>query len=183
MLLGIALFVSLVFNYHFLRLLRAPREPSEEQPDRPTPKPDSLRPPEEPTPKPTKPTFPEARHTFDNSLISFVRLDRDIASEISLLEDSGQLAESLVELRQLLHQALNDCGIRRFQPSIGESYRTAFGVAPRPKIIPTSEQEKDWSIAKIVEPGFYFEHESDERQCLQEAVVHVYKFTSQEKDS
>lgn len=137
-------------------------------------------PPPQPAMEPTKPDSPVAvedqnRDRFDESnLVSFVRLHKDISDEIDFLEDSSEESDSLRGILDLLTQALNDCGVEQFSPSIGESYRTAHGVAPNPKLIKTSDDDQAWKIAKVIRPGFCIE--SPRQCCIAEAVVAVYKY-------
>jgi len=109
-----------------------------------------------------------------SDLAKFVQVHEDISAEIKFLDESSQQCDSLREILILLMQALSDCGVKQFSPAIGESYRTAFGVAPNPVFIKTEDSAVAWEIVEVTTPGFCME--SPKICCIKEAVVVVYKY-------
>ena len=104
----------------------------------------------------------------------FVDVHTDIEDEFKFLEESSQESKSVGAIQLLLEQALTDCGAKKFFPRVGESYRTAFGVAPHPKVIATDLADRDWTIASVVSPGYCINSPRD--NCIREAVVVVYRY-------
>jgi len=63
---------------------------------------------------------------------------------------------SVHQIRRLLDDALDECGVEEFSPKIGEDFRTATGVADNPRIVETADANKNFQIADILEPGYRF---------------------------
>ena len=168
-LLGSLLLVSLIFNFRLLSQLRYVRNVHKDPPT------DDHSTVERPDTSRSDQDQKQKTSVDDDDLIRFVRLHADICDEIDFLRDSDQESKSLREILALLTQALEDCGVEQFSPAIGESYRFAFGVAPRPKLILTSNRNDSWKIASVLSPGFRRASGRTSR-CLQESRVSVYKY-------
>jgi hypothetical protein len=91
--------------------------------------------------------------------------------------------KSLSQISRLLDDALDECGVERFSPEIGEDYREATGVADNPKLIPTNRPEEAFRIEEIISPGF--RSRSAEQYTVivpAEVSIRVYRPTIQTND-
>ena len=174
--LGVLLLTSLLTNLYLVRRNQIRQiDPSQRDPSPPTPS--TLPKPSSETPNRSESSSATigAHGSIDvSALARFVHVHDDISNEIEFLRGASQQCDSLQEILLLFTQALNDCGVEEFSPSIGESYRTAFGVAPNPVLIKTTNSDEAWKIAEVTAPGFCMG--SPQQCCIKEAVVVVYKF-------
>lgn len=81
----------------------------------------------------------------------FIRVDLTLND---LIEDADLESESLKQLKRLLSDALDECGVESFFPIIGQDYRSAEGVAENPKKQKTDNQEDDFKISEIIQCGY-----------------------------
>ena len=111
---------------------------------------------------------------FGRFLRRFVRVDRAVQG---FLGDEGREAESLMLAKDLLKDALDECGVEPFEPGVGEDYR-AMGdqVADNPKEIPTTDPDQDFQVAEIVERGYRLRGADDSWQIVVPAKVRIYKY-------
>jgi len=63
---------------------------------------------------------------------------------------------TLHQIRRLLDDALDECGVEEFKPGLNEDFRSARGVADNPRILETEEASKHFKIADVLEPGYRF---------------------------
>ena len=90
-------------------------------------------------------------YLYEKFILRFVRIDRDLAE----IHESGHVdLEDINQLRILMKHALSECGVEIFTPSIGDNFNNTKGVADNPKIIETEEEEKDFLIKEIIQPGY-----------------------------
>ena len=55
----------------------------------------------------------------------------------------------------MFEDALDECGVEKFSPSVGEDYRKAFGVTDDPEIAaPVDDADKDYAIAEVLAEGY-----------------------------
>jgi len=92
---------------------------------------------------------------FRRFLNRFLRLDRTLNEEI---EDAGdgdtELLELLTEFRILLNDAFLDCGLEKFEPTIGASIRDADGADENYKTVVAGEHDAPLTIAQVIEAGW-----------------------------
>lgn len=88
----------------------------------------------------------------------FIRVDQALED----LQQSGSIdPKGLEDVRRLLEDAFAECGIEPFSPTLGEDYRTAFGVASAPKLVRTHQAEKGHTICKVDQPGYMLRGTTD----------------------
>jgi hypothetical protein len=107
---------------------------------------------------------------FRNFLNRFIRVDCTLSEFIS---DQEYTQESFEDLQSLLTDALEECGVERFLPTIGDDYRSAEGVADNPRLVSPRCAEDAYKIIEILEPG-YWQHTDDARVIIRAAKVRVY---------
>ena len=87
-------------------------------------------------------------------------------------------ANGLKDIRDMLEDALEECGVEFFQPDIGEDVRTAHGVADNPKIEGTNRQEDDWRIKEVLKTGHQIRG-PESIDIIIPAQVLVYRFQNE----
>ena len=60
-----------------------------------------------------------------------------------------------------MEDALEDCGVEKFSPKPGESFKSAMGVEDRPKIEDVDDPALDMKIVGVERDGFRFSEERD----------------------
>ena len=88
---------------------------------------------------------------FRKFLIRFIRADLAVND---FLQDVETKSEALDVIKRLLEDALDECGVERFSPSIGEDYRRAEGVADNPKTTLSNNVDERYKIAEVIEQGY-----------------------------
>ena len=112
---------------------------------------------------------------FRKFLMRFIRVDNALAEEIDAAASGNNVdAQALGGVRDLLQDALDECGVSEFSPTIGESVREAFGIAPNPKTIAAETPEQELTIAEVIEPGFMIRTPEGSDDCIKPAKVAVY---------
>ena len=92
---------------------------------------------------------------FRRFLSRFIRVDRAAAEIIGDTETSERARKDNRLIRGLFEDALDECGVEKFSPSVGEDYRKAFGVAEDPEIAaPADDADKDYAIAEVLSEGY-----------------------------
>ena len=69
------------------------------------------------------------------------------------LQDTEQGVDADL-LRDLLWQAIEECGVEPFEPPVGTDFLTADGVADRPLVDDCSDASMNNQISRVVEPGY-----------------------------
>ena len=128
----------------------------------------------------TRASNTEQSKAIKSTLKYITELHDYIEEEERFLAASGRKSESVSSLLRLSRQTLEDCGISQFSPRVGESYRTAFGVAPSPKTVRCRRRDADWTIATVVTPGLVATIDQ-QPYCLKEAMVTVHRFSAKEE--
>jgi len=105
----------------------------------------------------------------------FIRLERSLG----IMEAD---AESALEkknyryLSRLLEDALEECGVEAYTPTIGSDYRNAGKeVADDPEELETDIEEEDFLIKQCVETGFLLRGEAD-YEVIKQAKVKITRF-------
>jgi hypothetical protein len=111
---------------------------------------------------------------FIQFLGRFLRVLKVLEEEALMLENRGQDASSLRGYADLLESALEECGVERFSPVVGDEYTTADGVADRPETTPTDDPKKHLRIAHVIRNGFLLPTDA-KPVYVQKAEVCVYQ--------
>ncbi len=82
---------------------------------------------------------------------------------------------SFEQIHSFLESTLQECDVQSFSPKIGSDYLSTSGVADHPKVLMTSDRQKDYEIAEILEPG-YIMRGGEKEEVLIPARVSVYRF-------
>ena len=88
---------------------------------------------------------------FRKFLIRFIRADLAVND---FVQDVETKSEALDLIKRLLEDALDECGVEKFAPSIGEDYRQAEGVADNPKTTLSNNVGDRYKIAEVIEHGY-----------------------------
>lgn len=88
---------------------------------------------------------------FKRYLGRFIKVSQLIDAHI---REQGSAAQYLDDIRKLLDDALDECGVEPFSPRIGEDYRSAVGIADNPKTLQSDNQADEFKIAEVVECGY-----------------------------
>ena len=90
------------------------------------------------------------------------------------VEGEAPAAGLLDAPRDLLQDALHECGVSEFSPKIGESVRDAFGIADNYKKVVAETPGQELTIAEVIEPGFMIRTPEGSDDCIKPAKVAVY---------
>ncbi len=88
---------------------------------------------------------------FRKFLIRFIRTDLAVND---FVQDVETKSEALALIKRLLEDALDECGVERFSPAIGEDYRRVEGVADNPKKTLSHNVDDRYKIAEVIEQGY-----------------------------
>jgi molecular chaperone GrpE (heat shock protein) len=88
---------------------------------------------------------------FRRFLLRFVRVDQALRQST---ENSDSPSQELSQIRRLLEDALEECGVEIFSPPIGADSRATDGIAESPKILPAKDPLDDHKVAEVIEPGY-----------------------------
>lgn len=81
----------------------------------------------------------------------FIRVDQFIDA---LLESEPAGTHDLRQIKRLLQDALDECGVESFTPELGADSRKADGIADNPKTEMTGQAEDAFKIVEVIEPGY-----------------------------
>ena len=110
---------------------------------------------------------------FRRFLRRFIRVDRAVQD---FLNDMDGETDNLRSIMDLLKDALDECGVERFNPEIGEDYRAKGDeIADNPKEVPTTNPGQDFQVAEIVESGYRLRGADKSQQIIVPAKVRVYR--------
>ena len=113
-------------------------------------------------------------HVFKKFLSRFISIHADVAAELKQLEGDGEAKVVLQDMIELLEDALEECGVESFSPSLGTDFTEAFGVSERCVINETTDPDKHQKIANVLAPG-YLLNTPDGKECIQPSRVEVFK--------
>ena len=113
---------------------------------------------------------------FRRFLKRFISVDDGLNDEIKRCpENETGRKEGLNEIREILQDALYECGLEDFNPELGTKLRDAFGINENPKTIPAPNAEQELTIAEVCETGYLLRVPGRERgECIKPAKVIVY---------
>ena len=86
---------------------------------------------------------------FRDVLGRFIRLDIALGEDIERIEDPSLLEE----FRELLVDALEECGVDYFNPEVGTNVRSAK-IDEFEEVGPAPDAEQEFTITKIIKPGY-----------------------------
>jgi len=112
---------------------------------------------------------------FKQFIHRFLRIDRLI--EDYLLDSSDELKEVLTDMQAVLEDALDDCGVEKFEPEIGAQYIKTEGVADRPRQLETDDPEKLGLISKVIDRGYRL-RAGDSSEIILPAKVEIFTSTN-----
>lgn len=88
---------------------------------------------------------------FKRFISRFIRIEQSLDD---FIQDEGE-KESYTFLKRLFEDALEECGVCKFEPQVGEDYRKAVGISDNPKKEATTDKEKDFQISEVIEAGYH----------------------------
>jgi hypothetical protein len=110
---------------------------------------------------------------FRKFLLRFVRVGQAIDDFI----DSDEVeVRQLEQLKRLLEDAFDECGVEIYHPEVGDDYRNAEGVADNPKTINTVNNDDDFKIAEVIASGYRL-RVGETFDCIVPAKVRVFSFS------
>jgi molecular chaperone GrpE (heat shock protein) len=121
---------------------------------------------------------------FHNFLLRFTRVDRTFNDYIKDDNVDETVRDALEDIREMMEDALAECGVEAFSPEKGLNYKTAEGVADNPKTIDTDDESKHFTIAEVLDEGYRRETDSGFKVITQAKVsIFVYKKLEQENNN
>ena len=79
--------------------------------------------------------------------------------------------EGLDQIKQILEDAFNECGLKVLEPTLGQDYAQTDGVADNPRKIPNQDPALVGKIAEVRECGYQLQETG---KIVQTAKVSVY---------
>ncbi len=111
---------------------------------------------------------------FKNFILRFTRVDKVLKESIS---DQNYTQDALEDIQIQMEDALAECDIKIFSPSVGDDFKSLEGVADNPKQIETSKKNQNLTIAEVIQPGYRRKlpgSGKDNFQIITEAKVAIY---------
>ena len=109
---------------------------------------------------------------FRKFLNRFIRVDQLI--DVYKEQESAE-SDSLHQIKRLMDDALDECGVESFQPSIGDDSRLIDGISDNPKKLKTEIKDDDFKIIEVIEPGYWL-RDGDGHDVLIPAKVKIAVF-------
>jgi hypothetical protein len=116
------------------------------------------------------------QHIYRKFVSRFIRVDQTIED---FQRAGGADEESLGQLRRLLGDAFEECGVECFQPELGDDYRECEGVADNPKTANGDRPEDAFKIVEVLESG-YLIRGAEAAEILIPAKVKILTFQNEE---
>jgi molecular chaperone GrpE (heat shock protein) len=111
---------------------------------------------------------------FRQFLRRFLHVEQAMSEELEALPDaSAPAGKALADLHALLLDALDECGVEPFEPRVGESIRTATGVAHGYRTLAASAETEHLTIARVERRGMRL-RTPGEPEVMRPARVAVY---------
>jgi hypothetical protein len=109
-------------------------------------------------------------HLFRRFLHRFIRVDQALRQ---FSQDGGAHSQERQQIQRLLADALEECGVEKFEPRVGEDYRATPGLSDNPKIVAPPDAASAFRIVEVIEPGYRLRH-SEGYDVITPAKVKVY---------
>lgn len=110
-------------------------------------------------------------HLFKKFLTRFSRVDQ------ALNDASMSDSDTLIQARELMADALNECDVYPLYPDIGSDFRKANGVDDRPVLVSTNDPSLYYQIKRVVTPGYRLRSPSQGDLVVIPAKVEIYSPT------
>jgi hypothetical protein len=108
---------------------------------------------------------------FKNFLLRFVRVDLVLSEYLS---EEGANKKSLEDVKEILDDALDECDVEIFEPSVGGVLQETEGVADQPKVIVPESPNDEFKIVEVIEPGYRMRLPDDSFEYIKKSKVSVY---------
>lgn len=120
---------------------------------------------------------------FKRFLSRFIRVDSALLEIAEEAKETDQF-KNYHYLSRMMEDALDECGVERYSPELGDDYREAGrGVADEPKVFDTDDQEQDFKIAAVDSEGYIVRGEADTFEAIAQARVTIYRFAESSGDT
>ena len=114
---------------------------------------------------------------FHRFLLPFVELDVGLGE---FLEEEHATSEDtrkeLLGTQEMLWETLEECGVEKFSPELGENYAKSEGVADHPKMIPTKSEEEAGKISRVLTESYRVRVADGRYEYIKLAKVEVMRF-------
>jgi molecular chaperone GrpE (heat shock protein) len=107
---------------------------------------------------------------FRKFVSRFIRVDQ-IVEDLQRAESAD--ANDLENVKRLLEDAFDECGVESFHPELGSDYRKADGVADNPKSEQAENPEDAFKIIEVLECGYQIRN-SEGSEVIIPAKVKIY---------
>ena len=108
---------------------------------------------------------------FRKFLRRFIRVGQTVDD---FIQSETVSADYLPQVKRLLDDAFDECGVESFSPNIGDDYRKSKGIADNPKTTKANNPEDEFKIAAILQVGYRFRG-SIENEPIVPAKVKIFK--------
>lgn len=88
---------------------------------------------------------------FKIFLQTLARIDLDL---VNIIQSEQVGLGDIEQLKMLMEHALAEYGVELFTPAIGENYINTRGLSDNPKIEKTENEEEDYLIKEVLQPGY-----------------------------
>jgi len=117
---------------------------------------------------------------FHNFLLRFTRVDRVIQE---YLEDKKIDLDGLKDIREVMEDALEECGVELFSPNTGESYLDLDGIAGNPKKIDTKDESQNLTICEVIKIGYRRKLPNANFEIITQAKVSIFVYKAESQQS
>ena len=102
-------------------------------------------------------------------------LRRFVLVDACLHEESNKDAQTKLEqVRALLRDALEECGVETYSPSLGVDFRTEKNVSDQPLLFPTSDSSLHYQVRAVISEGYRANTETGFSFIVHPAKVEIY---------
>jgi len=120
---------------------------------------------------------------FHDFLLRFTIVDQVFKDYIRDDKTNKDVKDALEDIREVMEDALAECGVESFSPEIGDDYRSVEGVADNPKKIDTDNEDQHYSIKEVIDEGYRRETDGGDYKIITEARVSIYIYKKSEEDN
>ena len=111
-------------------------------------------------------------HIYRQFLTRFIRVDQLIND---YLQSSDENQDEMAQVKRLLEDALDDCGVEAYEPPIGEDSRVVDGIADNSKKVPADNKESEFKVVEVLRQGYRIRGEERD-EILVPATVSIAMF-------
>ena len=114
---------------------------------------------------------------FQRFLNRFIRVDKALV-EMRIEMAGSENEKNYRYLSKVMQDALEECGVEKYEPIIGSDYRDAGDqVSDEVTVVSTTEMANDFLIADIMSPGYVILGEG-KMTVIQPAHVKIYRLNA-----